>query len=440
MKSVALPIWFTRRFLYAFGGLAVVLSLGAFSAILLDIAKLLIVLLLLATLVDGLLGPRANAIELVRAEPGHLTLRTPANLGYRMTNRSAVAIRFGAIEGPIRTLAYDTGEIVGVARPRSVSTLERRVTPIARGSAQLGNIYLWYENRLGLLRRARRIRTGDEVRVYPDLSAVERYGKLHARNRLIEAGLRKMKLRGIGTEFESLREFAAGDGFRQIDWKSTARRGKLMVVHHEVERSQNVMLVLDCGRLMTPRLNDQRKFDYAVTAALSVASIAGLASDKVGVVAFAREILVAIAPRTARNRLSAQLYDLEPRFEESDYSAAFGFVRTHLHKRSLVLFFTDMFDPVTQSQVLAQIGLIAAHNIVVCIFMNDAAIDDALSREPETALDVYRSSVASVLSEERRVATATLRARGIHVIDVPAAKLSTALIDEYLRIKARGLV
>ena len=93
------------------------------------------------------------------------------------------------------------------------------------------------------------------VRVFPDLSAVERYGKLHLRNRTIEQGLRRMKLRGAGTEFESLREWTDGDAFRAIDWKATARRGKLMVAQHEVERSQNVMLLLDCGRFMTPRID-----------------------------------------------------------------------------------------------------------------------------------------------------------------------------------------
>ena len=202
--------------------------------------------------------------------------------------------------------------------------------PVARGSDEFGRLYVWYENALGLLRRRVVIEAPQSFRVFPDLSAVERYGSLHVRNRLIEAGLRKMRLRGAGTEFESLREWTDGDAFRAIDWKATARRGKTMVAQHEVERSQNVMLVLDCGRLMTPRVGEQRKFDYAVTAALSLASVAGLASDRVGVVAFAREILAASAPRSTRSssaRITELLYDLEPRFEEANYAGAFAYLR-----------------------------------------------------------------------------------------------------------------
>ncbi|MDQ2680417.1 MAG: DUF58 domain-containing protein [Candidatus Eremiobacteraeota bacterium] len=439
MSRFAPPIWVTRRFLYALGGLAALVALGSLSAFVLALAWVFAALLLATLAIDAVFGPSSDAVAATRVPPGHYALRSAATLEYQIDNHSDRPIRVGIIERPIRTLAFDRDEIEGVAPSRSATILKRPVVPIARGSADLGDIFLWYENSLGLLRRRVQIAAGEQVRVYPDLSAVERYGKLHARNRLIEAGLRKMKLRGIGNEFESLREYASGDGFRQIDWKSTAKRGKLMVVQHEIERSQNIMLVLDCGRLMTARLNDQRKFDYAITAALSVATIAGLANDKVGVVAFARRILLAIAPRNTK-QLATNLYDLEPRFEESDYSAAFGFVRAHLHKRSLVLFFTDMFDPVAQTQILAEIGSVAKRNVVVCIFMNDAAIDEALRAEPRTAQDVYRSSVAAVLSEERRSAAAVLRARGIHVIDVPAARLTTALIDEYLRIKARGLL
>jgi uncharacterized protein (DUF58 family) len=294
------------------------------------------------------------------------------------------------------------------------------------------------------------------IRVYPDLSAVERYGALHVRNRLIEAGVRRMRLRGIGTEFESLREWSAGDAFRAIDWKATARRGKIMVAQHEIERSQNVMIVLDCGRLMTPRIEDQRKLEFAVTAALSVASIAGLANDRVGVVAFAHEILAASAPRATRSsiaQLSDLLYDLEPRFEESDYARAFDYLRTHLHKRSLIVFFTDVVDPVAQSLVLAELGTLARRHLVICAFMNDEAIEKTLALEFQTAgtdrgnqtgssvvMDAYRTAVALGLQHERRAAAATLAQRGIIVIDVPARKLTTALIDGYLRVKQRGLL
>lgn len=216
-----------------------------------------------------------------------------------------------------------------------------------------------------------------------------------------------------------------------------------MVAQYEVERSQNVMLVLDCGRLMTPRIGEQRKLDYAVTAALSLATIAGLASDRVGVVAFAGKILAASAPRSTRSsiaKLTELLYDLEPRFEEANYARAFAYLRAHLHKRSLIVFLTDVIDPVSQATVFAELGSLSHRHLVLCVFMNDAAVARALATPPHDDESAYRASVALDLLDERKTAAAMLARTGAVVLDVPAAKLSTALIDEYLRVKQRGLL
>src|SRR4029077_15517649 len=111
-----------------------------------------------------------------------------------------------------------------------------------------------------------------------------------------------------------LREYAAGDPFRAVDWKATARRGRLMVVQHEVERSQQVIVALDAGRLMHARIGPQRKFDYALTAGLSVARIAQIAGDGVGLIAFAAHPLLDVAPRRGAAHHAALVraaYDLQ---------------------------------------------------------------------------------------------------------------------------------
>ncbi len=438
-----LPIWVTPRCLYLAGAIALFLALSPGLPALIPVAIIGAVALASAVIADAVLGPSGRSLELRRIPAEHFSLRVPARITYELENRSARALRFGVIETPVRTLSFVQEEAGGHVPAQARARVWCDVVPVARGADEFGALYLWFENELGLLRRRLRVAGAARLRVYPDLSAVERYGKLHLRNKLVEAGLRRMRLRGGGTEFESLREWTAGDEFRSIDWKATARRGHLMVAQHEVERSQNVMLVLDCGRLMTPRLGDQRKLDYAVTAALSLASIAGLANDKVGLIAFAGEILAASAPRATRSslaRLSELTYDLEPRFEESDYAGAFAYLRGHLNKRTLIVFFTDVIDPVAQSTVLAEIQTLARHHLVVCVFMNDEAIERALTGEPADAVAAYRTSVALGLQLERKVAAATLMRAGVIVIDVPARKLTTALIDEYLRVKQRGLL
>jgi uncharacterized protein (DUF58 family) len=441
--SLWLPAWFTARFLWVLAAIALLLALSPGVSLFVPLAIALGAALALATAADAIAGPPASALRVARGTPDHFALAVATDIAYTIENRSSHEVRVGIVETPARTLRYETDELIATVPPASRSTICRTVTPTARGADVLGTLYVWYENRLGLLRRRLRFPSPAPIRVYPDLAAVERYGKLHLRNRTIEAGLRRMKLRGAGTEFESLREWSDGDAFGSVDWKATARRGRLMVAQHEVERSQSVMLLLDCGRLMTARIDGRRKLDYAVQAALSLATIAGLASDRVGLVAFAHDVLAAAAPRSTKSsiaRLTDELYDLEPRFEESNYTRAFAYLRHHLHKRSLIVFLTDVIDPLAQASLIAEVGSLARRHLLVCVFMNDAAVSDALAVEPRDVGDAYRANVALELANERRTAKTVLERTGALVIDAPAKKLSTALIDEYLRVKHRGLL
>lgn len=441
LSEFRLPAWFGPRAYWAFAVLAIAYAASAPLHALWPLALALSAAAALLLIADIAMLPRADALRFVREEPEPFAMRRRGELRYEVQNRAGTTLRTGIVETPSAMLEYASDEIRTSVPSHAAVTLARTVLPLARGRCELDALYVWYESSIGFVRRRLRVPQISEVRVYPDLSAVERYGTLHARNRLIESGLRRMRLRGTGTEFESVREWTAGDAFRSIDWKSTARAGKVMVAQHEIERSQNVMIVLDAGRLMMARSGDQRKFDYAITAALSVAAVAALANDKVGFVAFAREILRARAPSTAGrglDKLASQLYDVEPRFEESDYDGAFAYVRSHLSKRTLIVFFTDVIDPVAQSAVLAQLRTLSRRHVVMCAFMNDAAIDKTLDLETEDVATAYAQSVALELRSERKRAATLLERLGVRVIDVPAADLTTALIDRYLAIKQRG--
>ncbi|MBV9277434.1 MAG: DUF58 domain-containing protein, partial [Candidatus Eremiobacteraeota bacterium] len=259
MRALWLNAWFSPRCFWAIGFGATVVALGSVSRIALWLGGIALLATIALIAADFVLGPRRRSIIVQRLEPGHFAMRVRTDLRYEVRNESNRFCRIGLFETPIANLEIDEDEITADLPPRSSMQLDRDVLPRARGAAQLGAVYLWCENALGLIRRRMRIDLSTRVRVYPDLSLVERYGKLHTRNRLIEAGLRKMRLTGVGTELESLREWTDGDQFRAINWKASARRGKLIVTHYDVERSQNVMLLLDCGRLMSARIDEQRK-------------------------------------------------------------------------------------------------------------------------------------------------------------------------------------
>ena len=435
--------WVTWRFLSALIIIAAFTAAGAFAP------RMSLVALLSGVIVAGLLaadvalGPRRTDVRLAREPLGHFALRAPASLRYTVENRSAVALRYEIIDTPLPALEMPENPATGAVGSGMRAVASIAVTPRLRGTARLGDIYLSVYGPVGFFVRRWRVSAQDDIRVYPDLSAVERYGELARRGRLVDAGFRRLRYRGRGGEFDALREWTPDDEFRSINWKASARRAKLMVEQYDVERSQTVMLALDAGRLMTPRLGQQRKFDYAITAALSVASIAALVDDKVGLLAFAQDILEHIPPRAGSAHtagMTQRIYDLEPRFEEADYSRAFTYLRRRQPKRSLVIFFTDMFDPVASAATLVNLTLLTPRHLAVCVLMNDEAVQKALSREPSDTLDAYAASVAAALQMERAKAAALLTQRGIIVVDVPAKDLTVALINAYVEIKSRNLL
>ena len=150
---------------------------------------------------------------------------------------------------------------------------------------------------------------------------------------------------------------------------------------------------------------------------------------------------VAPAARPAHAALIARrIADLQPRFEEADYEGAFAYLRRRQTKRSLLVVFTDMFDPVASAALLGDLASLARRHLIVVVMMNDEAIASAVSERPTTIDGAYRASVAATLGEERRRTAALLARRGIGVIDVPAADLGLALINRYIEIKARGAI
>jgi uncharacterized protein (DUF58 family) len=443
LRAVFPALWLSARGVWALLGLTLLLAVASVLPPFLPVVYAGAALFAVLVTCDVVVGPSARLLRVGRRPVGAIALRRPSKVVYALENRTSIPIRLGLIETPVPTIAFerDVLEVRVAANAAAEASLDFFARE--RGPATFGTLYFWMENRIGLLRRRFAVAANEEVRVFPDLSAVENYGTLARRNTLLDMGLRRLRLRGAGSEFESLREYLPGDGFRSVDWKATARRGHLMVAQYEVERSQQICIALDCGRIMTPRIGLQRKFDYALTAALSVARVAQNADDHVGILAFAAQPLLNLAPRRGAahvNALTRATYDLQPRLEEPDYESIFGRLKRDYSKRSLIVLFTDMFDPVSSAAVLSGLARLSRRHLVMCVLMNDAAISNALESEPRTPENAYRTSVAMTLADERSKAIAQLRAGGTIVIDVPAEKLTLAILDAYLDVKARGLL
>lgn len=349
----------------------------------------------------------------------------------------------------------DGGE-AGAGRPRSApsrTTLELDLPAAARttvaydlyaegrGPAELGDLHLRTLGALGLVWKQRRIRARDPVLIQPALHQTGRNRLVGLRHRLRLAGLRNVRQRGEGHAFESLREYVRGDDPRTIEWKATARRGDLLVRQFEAERSQNVLLALDAGRLMLESMGGADRLDHAMTAALLLADVASMHGDRVGMLAFADRVQRYLPPRRQPiARLADAMAAVEPRPVESDYPLAFAHLRTTLRRRSLVVLFTDVIDPDVSAPMLAEVRRSSERHLVLTVALRNPELTARADARAPDDRSAYGRAAAEEMLQARVGALGTLRARGTLVADVEPGDAVTEVVNRYLDVKYRGLL
>jgi uncharacterized protein (DUF58 family) len=315
--------------------------------------------------------------------------------------------------------------------------LDATLVPRRRGHHTLAPVALRSEGPLGLGRWRHEGAGEHRVTVYPDVPAARRLALAVRQGRFREAGRLTRGPLGLGTEFESIRDYETDDDIRQVNWRATERMQRPMSNQFRVEQDREVMLLIDSGRLMAAPLGDRTRLDAAVDAAVAVALVADVLGDRAGVLAFDRETRRRLSPRRAGGHAVIRaLLDLEPRAEEPDYELAFRTVEGA--KRSLMMIFCDLLDESAARPLAEAVPVLARRHSVTVATVRDPDLDEVLATEPTSAHGVGAQAVAlDVLGARTRVAH-MLRRAGAQVVEAPAHQLAAACVTAYLRAKARG--
>lgn len=396
---------------------------------------------LLAAAVDLAVTPRPSALRASRLAPDRMSVLGERPVALRVENRSRAGL-WVRVRDDVPEV-FGTGEVERAGRVAAggETRWEYAVTPRARGRFEWGPIFLRYRSVLGFWECGKAEPAAAAVRVYPDLSLLERYHLLARSDRLAALGIRRVRFRGGSTEFESLREYARGDDVRQMDWKATARRARLVVRNQEAERNQTVLLLVDCGRLMNATEGGVSKLDHAVSAALLLAHVALGRGDRVGLCAFSGKVWSWLAPRghVAQSRLIAEaLYDLRGDFAESDHGRALKFVAARHPKRSLLVVLTDFVDGTTAADMVAHLQLAARRHVVLFAALKDAFLERAAASDPRTDRDGFRKAAAVDLLRERREVLERIRHAGGMVVDAEPGAVTPPLLNGYLEVMLGG--
>ncbi len=435
----------SRRWFLGAAGLAV-LALPAFwwpEAAVVFLSADLGWLLALAVDVYRLYGFEWAAVEVVREAPAAFSVGRPMPVSYRWRHRLTRSLTLRVREDFPAPLRPAAGPERTVVIPPGRAVLEEvLLVPERRGKAEAGLLALRALGPWGLAWRQGRLDLPWRATVYPNLvGASLRALATQARRR--EAGFRSVRRIGEGRMFESLKEWVPGEDTRTIDWKATARRGKIMARHYEDERRQVVLLVLDAGRLLTAEVDGRPRLEAVVEAALHLAYSAVEHDDDLGLLVFADEIQQYVPPARGRRALRAvldALAGIEGRLVEPDYPAAFAYLAARNRKRALTVLFTDVIDRTASEALVAQVGSLRPRHLPLAVTLRDSSLERLASQRPATVKGAFERAAAEELLQSREEALADMRRRGVLVLDVPPAAASRAVVEQYNLLKRKGVL
>ncbi|WP_300403611.1 DUF58 domain-containing protein [Nocardioides sp.] len=400
-------------------------------------------LLLVAILVtvDVLLAPRPRDLDVVRRPTGSvrtgeatesvLVVGNARRRRVRGVLRDAWQPSAGATDNrhPLRLAGHDRALLATPLRPGR------------RGDLRALGVTIRLLGPLGLAARQRTVDVGGTVRSLPPFASRKHLPSRLARLRDLD-GRAAVRVRGQGTEFDSLREYVRGDDVRSIDWRASSRTSTVVVRTWQPERDRRVVLVLDTSRTSAGRVDDVPRLDSAMDAALLLAALASRAGDRIDFVAGDRRVRARLRSSGARDltgRLQDVMAEIDPVIAEADWTALVGAVQGLGRQRALVVLLTPVEPASIEEGLLAVLPTLTRHHRVVIASVRDPELE-RMAAQRGTIAEAYDAAAAE-RELRRRTRTAEVLGRlGVSVIDADAERLPPALADHYLALKARGLL
>ncbi|MCW4468378.1 DUF58 domain-containing protein [Flavobacterium sp. MFBS3-15] len=327
--------------------------------------------------------------------------------------------------------------------PGGSDSFEYFLRPTERGEYHFGSLNVYVSSPLRLVSRRFKFETGQMVPNYPSYMQLRKYDLMAFSNRLFEYGLKKIRRIGHTMEFEQIKEYVGGDDLRTINWKATAKKNQLMVNQFQDERSQNVYMAIDKGRVMKMPFNGLSLLDYAINSTLVLANIILKKGDKAGMFSFSKTVenRVAADRRSMQmQRIMETLYNVNTNFFESDYSRLYADIKKNVTQRSLILLYTNFETLDGLRRQLPYLKGIAKSHLLVVVFFENVELEALMNKKAGDIQEIYDQVIAEKFAFEKRLIVNELKKYGIYSVLTRPEDLTVESINKYLEIKARGIL
>lgn len=386
-----------------------------------------------------------SEVQVVRRIPGLAGRDQSFDLSWRIDRTSS-----GSVSGELRDCLPREAvpcihrEVFWFERGELSVELKTTVRIPVRGEFHFGPVWLRLHGRLGLIEVQKPIECLDSIRVFPEIyHSPEQLQKDPGAEIVLLDRMTRSRQQGVGTEFESLDEFREGDDPRRIDWRTTARVRRLVVRRFQVERHRDVMILVDCGRLMGADTDRGTKLDCAIDAALMLARTAFEGGDRCGVALFDDEVLGYLPPQSglaSMNAVSSCIYAANTRWRESDFSQMFSTLQRRQSRRSMVIVLSDIVDAETTQRFRGSLATLAKRHVMLFAALQTPVLEQVTVEPVSDSGDATRKAVAFQLLRERARALHTVERSGVHILDVIPDRLTVPLINRFVELRQRSLI
>jgi len=455
VKTLLASVLPSRTLIVLLGGAGAVLiglrftSLPPFTIAMAAVAcgVLLFVLLIIDARLSWISWMR-SPLTLTRRLPHAFSLGAAAGVQVSLANFGPSTRRGRYFELADPSLSMPAMPLRFAVGPGERETLEFRLTPTARGLKFFEAGQLRLRSILGLLDCNYRLGPRESRRVFPDFKRQASLAWIATDRRLAELGIKNVRRRGQGMDFDQLTEYRAGDPVRNIDWKATLKHGQPIVRVFQEERDQSVLFMLDCGRRM--RADDTQSgigashFDQSLDALMLLTFVALASGDAVGAMTFgtAAGQEKRFAPRKGRqtlNELMAALGDVEPSPMFSDYLEGAAEVMRRQRKRGLIVLITNCREE-DSVELLAALRLLRSRHVVVVANLREQIVG-ALAAQPLSHPEsVFEVAAALDYEQRRRDMLRRLATGGAVLIDCEPRSLGVELVKRYTVLKRTGAI
>lgn len=437
-------LFLTNRLFAGLAACAILFLLSFFFPWLGIVPELFFWTLMLLFLADVLLVYRTSkGVFAKRHAPERLSNGDDNDLGIYIENSYPFIISVGIIdEIPFQFQKRDIW-FKTILSPRQHKLINYLLRPTKRGEYEFGDIRVYVSSPLGLIRRRYNFSQAETLPVYPSFLQMRKYELMAISNRLSEIGVKKIRRLGHSLEFEQVKNYVAGDDYRTINWKATARRGDLMTNIYTDEKSQHVYCVIDKSRSMKMPFEGLSLLDYAINASLVLSNVALLKEDKAGLITIS-EKSGAVVPADRKpiqlNRILEVLYKEKTRYLETNMELLYSTIRNVLKQRSLVVFFTNFESMSSMERQLPFLKRIARFHLLLVVFFENTELEKLSEKPAANVEDIYIKTIAEKFVYDKKLIVKELTKHGIQSILSTPQSLTINTINRYLELKARQTI